>query len=207
MKTSLKSTLLLLALISLTHCSFRKTESVKSTSEDSLQNKGEDFPLALLNADQALSTMLRLTGQSAPNNAVLNEYNIRNSSFSVRSELTMMNAPLLLSATSLAGEVCNSLIAKERGLASESRLFFQGINFSTGVDKINNTIFMTTIDRFAEKLWGRPLTDSESALFADFFATFVMDLTDAQRTQAAQTQALALSACSATLSSFETLTF
>lgn len=178
-----------------------------SSSESSSVSKAEDLPFALLNAEQALASMLNVTGQAQPSQAVRNEYTIRNSSFSVDSYLSSMNAPMLLSATSLAGEVCNSLVTQERAQAANVRVFFPDVNFAAGPSQIQAAQYASTLDRFSRKVWGRALASDESEFFSTFYNEYLESLTAAERGQGAKTSSFYMAVCSAMLSSFESLTF
>ncbi|MBY0383883.1 hypothetical protein K2X05_01880 [bacterium] len=190
------------------NCSASKMHSMGSSGNESVStSKAENLPYALLNAEQALSSMLNVTEQPQANTAVRNEFTIRNSAFSVNSYLSSMNAPMLLSATSLAGEVCNSLIARERPLAANQRLFFQSVDFNGGPAQITGTQYASVVSVFSQKVWGRTIASEESDFFNQYYTDFMATLTTAERTQAAKTSAFYLSVCSAVLSSFDSLTF
>lgn len=190
------------------NCSMSKMHSIGSSSNESISNsKAENLPYALLNAEQALSSMLNVTEQPQASTAVRNEFNIRNSAFSVNSYLASMNAPMLLSATSLAGEVCNSLIARERPLAGPQRLFFQNVNFAAGPTQITAADYASVVGVFSQKVWGRAIASEEAAFFNQYYTDFMATLTTAEQTQAAKTAAFYLSVCAAALSSFDSLTF
>lgn len=189
------------------NCSPSKMYSLGSSSnESSSVSKSEDLPYALLNADQALSSMLNVTGQSVSSTAVRNEFNIRNSAFAVNSYLSSMNAPMLLSATSLAGEVCNSLVTAERATGA-TRSFFTGVNFTTGPSTITVGSYDAVLDKFAQKVWARDLSDNEAKLFTEYRTEYLATLTPAEQTQAVKTTAFYMSVCSAFLSSFDALIF
>jgi hypothetical protein len=189
------------------NCSVSKMYSVGSASNDSLSlSKTEDLPYALLNAEQALSSMLNVTGQATPSNGVRNEFNIRNSAFSVNSFLSSMNAPMLLSATSLAGEVCNSLVTTERAPAAV-RSFFVGVNFNSGPAQFTPDSYQAVLQQFSQKVWARPLEKEEGDAFVTYYNEYLAGLTTAERTQTAKTSAFYMSVCSAFLSSFDSLIF
>lgn len=192
------------------NCSAQKAYSVKtnfSSDETSLIAKGEDLPYSLLNAEQALSSMINVTGLGATNTNINNEYNIRNSSFAVTSGLSKINAPMLLSATSLAGEVCNSLITKERPLATSARSYFQSVNFAAGPAQINDASYDSTVLQLTQKFWGRNPSPEELQILADFRSEHMAALTAAERAATTQTGIFYLSLCSSLLSSFDSLTF
>lgn len=191
------------------NCSASKMHSLlgNGTLESNSTSKAENLPYALLNGEQALSSMLNVTEQTQVSNGVRNEYNVRNSAFSVNSYLSSMNAPMLLSATSLAGEVCNSLVARERGLAVDQRLFFNSVNFTVGPSQIQSADYENTVSVFANKVWGRNPSSAERDLFNDYYSDFLLNLSAAEKTQNAKTAALYMSVCAAVLSSFDALTY
>jgi hypothetical protein len=191
------------------NCSASKMHSLlgNGSMESNSASKSENLPYALLNAEQALSSMLNVTEQPQASTGVRNEFNIRNSAFSVNSYLSSMNAPMLLSATSLAGEVCNSLVARERALTATERIFFGAVNFATGPSQIAAADYERTVRVLTNKVWGRAPTSAEVDLFTEFYADFLLDLPAAERTQNAKTSALYISVCAAALSSFDALTY
>ena len=189
------------------NCSPSKMYSLGSSSNESNSvSKSEDLPYALLNADQALSSMLNVTGQRVSSVGVRNEFNIRNSAFAVNSYLSSINAPMLLSATSLAGEVCNSLVIAERA-AGATRSFFTGVNFNAAPSTISVGSYGAVLDKFSQKVWARELNDKETKLFSDYHKDYLVSLTPAEQGQAAKTSAFYMSVCSAFLSSFDALIF
>jgi hypothetical protein len=192
------------------NCSAQRAHSVKtnfSSDETSLISKGEDLPYSLLNAEQALASMINVTGLGTSTTNINNEYNIRSSSFAEVSNLSKINAPMLLSATSLAGEVCNALIAKERPLATNARAYFQSVNFAAGPAQIDNASFDNTVLRLTQKFWGRAPSSEEAQMLVDFRNEHIAALTAAERAAVAQTATFYLSLCSSVLSSFDSLTF
>ncbi len=191
------------------NCSASKMHSLlgNGSMESNAASKSENLPYALLNAEQALSSMLNVTEQPQASTGVRNEFNVRNSAFSVNSYLSSMNAPMLLSATSLAGEVCNSLIARERALAANQRLFFGAVNFAAGPSQIQTNDYKQTVELFAKKVWGRQLASEEYDYFTEYLSEYLLTLTPAERGQAAKTTAFYISVCSAALSSFDSLTY
>jgi hypothetical protein len=125
----------------------------------------------------------------------------------VTSGLSKINAPLLLSATSLAGEVCNALIAKERPLAANMRVYFQNVNFAAGPSQISDANFNSTLLQLTQKFWGRAPSSEEAQIFSEFRNGHIAALTPAESTATAQTGVFYLSLCSSVLSSFDSLTF
>lgn len=190
------------------NCALSKMHSLQGSNDSlSMATKAEDYPYALLNGEQILSSMLNLTEQTSASQQVRNEYNLRNTTFSTDNYLNSMSASMFLSATSLAGEVCNSLVAKEKALAVDQRSFFTSINFSLPPMQITINDYMNSAQIFSNKIWGRSLASTETDAFEEFYKNFQQDLAANEKTQAAKTSALSISICTAFLASFETLIF
>jgi hypothetical protein len=170
-------------------------------SLDNIQSK-----YSLLTAEQSYKTMLNVTDQDFTiNGNQQNEYNARFNSLGSTNNLGNLTGSLLLGTTSLAGEICNGLVQKEKALTADARRFFKGINFA--VTPANNTAqaFLSSVDVLAVSAWGRNINPEEQALFAQFFEDFKANLKTTNNAQ--QTDNLCISACSAVLSSFDALVY
>lgn len=162
-------------------------------------------PYSLLTGEQAFESMLNVTGQStAPSAAQRTEYATRLNSFSADDNLANISSPLLLATTSLGGEVCNGLVAKEKALAAGARRFFGAINFGANVANNSQDAFLSSVDVLAVSAWGRNLDSDERAIFAAYYAEFKSNLTTDNN---AATDNLFITACSAVLSSFDALVY
>lgn len=213
LRTLIKITFLGLALsyvlVSGMNCSPNAMQSSvnQTLSVDDFSSKPIDLPLSLQNAEQTLISMQNVTGIKPLTGGINNEFSIRSSSLSDRGALTVINAPLFLSSTSLAGEFCNALIAKEKPMPLANRQFFKLTNFSTGPDKITSDEFSQTIDQMSTTFWGRAPASEEKTLLTNYYMDYVSSLDSANRAKATQTSGLYLSICAAMLSSFQFLTF
>ncbi len=162
--------------------------------------------VSLLTGEQVYESMLNVTGQSqAATGGQRTEYMSRLNAFSPIDNLGNINSPLMLAATSLAGEVCNGLVAKEKPMGAASRRYFQNINFAAKPS--DNTVdgFLGSMEVLAVSAWGRPMSAEERQIFTDYFAEFIADLTTTNN--AAQTDNLCISACAAVLSSFDSIVY
>ena len=154
-------------------------------------------PITLLTAEQTYQSMLNVTGQSAP--IARTEYVSRFGTMSSTPNLTNMNSPLLLASTSLAGDVCNSAITSEISAATPRRLF-ASINFAAAPDE---GAFQNSAAAMAEAFWGRRINGEELAHLNSYYA----EMTTGVTANAALTRAVALGACAAMLSSFDSLVY
>jgi len=162
--------------------------------------------ISLLTGEQTFQTMLNVTGQTTTSTgAQMNEYNSRLTFLSTTDNLANITSSLILASTSLAGEVCNGLVAKEKALPAASRRFFTSMNF--GATPANNAAadFMASVNMLAVSAWGRTMNQDEQQIFSDFFEEFKANLKTTNN--AAQTDNLCISACSAVLSSFDALVY
>jgi len=162
----------------------------------------------LMISDQTFQSMLNVTGQAgAQTNTQVTEFNLRTSSLSDTDSLSMVNAPLMVAATSLAGEVCNGLVAKEKAMAAASRLFFNGVDFTKPVSQNNAQAYSDSASAMAQAFYGRALDPDEQAALSQYYVDFGKGLTGTLATNANQTSVLYITLCAAMLSSFDALTF
>lgn len=196
------------------NCSLRQFEAVSASSDlSSFDVTPGSFdkpvsPYALMTSEQTFQSMLNVTGQTASRTpAQVNEYNLRTSSMSDNDSLATINAPLTMATTSLAGEVCNGLLAREKALASANRKFFSGIDFTKGVSQNSADAYAAAASSMGQAFYGRSLASAEQQVLIAFYSEFVGSLTAAQLTAAAQTNNLYLSLCTAMLSSFDSINY
>lgn len=162
-------------------------------------------PVSLLTGEQIFQSMANVTGQSlAITNNQRNEYNSRFNSFSATDSMGNFNSPMLLAATSLAGEMCNGLVAKEKALAATARRYFQNINFNATPAVNTLDAYLSSIEVLAVSAWGRSLTSEERTAFTEYFAEFKSNI--AQMNNQA-TDNLAITSCAVVLSSFDALIY
>lgn len=170
-------------------------------SLDNIQSK-----YSLLSAEQSYQTMLNVTGQNLTGTAAQQtEYNQRFNSLGATNNLANLTGSLMLGSTSVAGEVCNGLVAKEKALAADARRFFRGINFTVRPSDNNLAAFLSAVDVLAVSAWGRNINAEEQVLFSQYFEEFKANLKTTNNAQ--QTDNLCITACSAVLSSFDALVY
>lgn len=178
-----------------------------SGSGDEINSEKLGISIALLSAEQTLSSMMKVANVSVPSTALRNEYNTRYGSLAPGNDLSLANAPLMLGATSLGGEVCNSLLTQEKALADTARNYFGSINFAAGVTSVTDAGFQSSVRGMARSFWGRNETMEELTLLSQFKMDFINALAATARTQAASTNNLMLATCSAMLSSVDAITY
>ncbi len=160
-------------------------------------------PYALMNTYQVFASYANLTGQELEITAAQRaEYDARTGALSQTDKISDVNAPLQMAATSLAGEFCNGLIAKESAAGAERR-FFTNVNFGANLSSNSADTYRAVIQTMAQNFWGRDLKPEESSILEAYYNDFVSTAGN----QAAQTRALYLATCAAMLSSFDTITY
>ncbi|UYL08494.1 hypothetical protein B9G69_015735 [Bdellovibrio sp. SKB1291214] len=181
--------------------------SSSSTPAEVTDSEALGIPYALLSAEQTFASMLRVSNVTTVSPALAAEYDNRYGALAAGNDLSMANPPLMLGATSLAGEVCNSVLTTEKAQAAASRAFFGSVNFATGVSSVTDAQFNSSVRGMARSYWGRNETAEELALLNTFKSEFITALAANARTQAASTSNLMLATCSAMLSSFDALSY
>ena len=162
---------------------------------------------AIMTGDQTLTSMLKVTGMVSPTDEIMAEYKARYSAFAGGSEITRVTSPVLLASTSLAGEICSSLVKKEKSLSDSQRLFFSGINFPMGSANISDSSYQTAIRSMARSFWVRNENSDELATFQTFRNEFEGELTSAEKSQAASAEKLMITTCAAVLSTLDAIVF
>lgn len=179
-----------------------------SLGSESVDSEQLGLPYALLSAEQTLSSMMKVTNVTTASTALKNEYNGRYGALAAGNDLGMANAPLMLGSTSLAGEVCNSLITQEKAIMDASaRNFFGSIDFANGVSSVGDADFKASVRGMARSFWGRNETTEELTLIQQYKTDFITALAEADRTKAASTSNLIVASCAAMLSSVDAISY
>ncbi|HMN67215.1 MAG TPA: hypothetical protein PKC28_01630 [Bdellovibrionales bacterium] len=166
-----------------------------------------ESPYAMLTSFQAFSSMLNVTDQVGQVSAsMLAEYDARKGALPDSDNMAAINAPMQMSGTSLAGEVCGALIAKET-TAGAVRKFFTDVDFTRNIAGNPAAAYDKTIQTMARNFWGRSISSEEHSILSSYYADFAASY-GAQGNAAEQVRAtrkLYLSACAAMLSSFDAM--
>ncbi|MBX3023215.1 MAG: hypothetical protein KF799_16190 [Bdellovibrionales bacterium] len=161
-------------------------------------------PYSLMTSRQTYKTFLNVTGQEgAATTAQQNEYDLRSATLATTDRLTNVNAPLQMAATSLAGEMCNGLLAKEIALPAASRRFFGQVDFARSAAQNTPAAFDAAVGMMATSFWGRAPSSEESKLLNSFYTEF----SAGAGTAAAGTRNLYLAACTGMLAAFDTYNY
>lgn len=160
-------------------------------------------PFSLMTASQTYQSMLNVTGL---NGAAVGrtEFTARSGALSESDSLNAVNGPLLLGATSIAGEICGDRADAEAGAAAESRRLFSDLNFAQTIAQNGTAKFQASAARLASVFLARNIRPEESTLVAQFVEEFK---NGAASDSTAQTKGLAIGLCTAMLSSFDAITY
>lgn len=158
-------------------------------------------PWVMLTFNQQYQSMLNVTGQTQTASQKA-EFELRSGALAGSDGVDGINGPMMIAATSLAGEVCNGLIIKEK--ASSQRRFFSGVDFNQTLKNHSPDTFMKVASTMAGNFYARQLREDETKELTDFYKEFV---TGAGTADATQLKNVYLSLCSAMLSSFDSMTY
>jgi hypothetical protein len=180
------------------------------SGEDVQDSQALGLPIALLSAEQTLSSMMKVTNTNTASQATLNEYNTRYGALAAGNDLNMANGPLMLGSTSLAGEICNNMVTQEMAIPiamATTRNFYGSVDFTKGVTSLTDTNYSIAIRAMARSFWGRAETTDELASLMTFKQEFIDALAANVRTQGASTKNLITATCAGMLSSVDAITY
>ena len=115
---------------------------------------------SVVHSGQVLKNMVAVSGIEEPSASTKALYEQKKGSFSENGKANTVNAPMVMAAASLGGEVCNDLVNKERGLPQGERRIFPQVDFGSGPNNVSNTARMDIVRRMARSFWGRNETDT-----------------------------------------------
>lgn len=168
--------------------------------------KKVSLPLFLMSADQMRTSMLTATNRP-PDVRIFREFGGRYSMLADGTDLNLANAPFQLSATSLAGAICQEAYDEERLLPADQRTVFKTLDFNINPANLTDQQFNATIRFLARLFWARNETAEELKHFQEFRKEFMSDPTVPTTSTKSLWQDLATGICAATLSSFDALTY
>jgi len=182
----------------------------------SVMSKTEEtqVPVAVLSSEQLLKAMLSVTGTegiednaTAEDKLISSTYDERSGSLPSGQDLKLATGPMQISAANIASAVCAKAVDREREVAEdarERRLFFREMDFSKGLSAQNSNSVSMAFERLARNAWRRDVSDQEVDQIVEFAQEFSRE---ASPTDVAQTRMLAISTCTAVLSSIDAITY
>jgi hypothetical protein len=169
--------------------------------------------VALLSSEQILKTMIAVTGTensgdpTADDELINNTYAQRTGSLPSGQSLKLATAPMLIAVTNLASAVCQKAVDRDAAVGTAQageRLFFREMDFSKGLSSQPADSVSLAFERLARSAWRRDITNEEDAAAVQFAQEFS---TGVSTTDSMQTKYLAVSLCTAALSSIDALTY
>lgn len=226
-KIALSASMTVLVSITLLSCSrfeklkgFEETRSTAGSTTDG-DNSGMDsgstpiisstqklnLPIALMSANQMLMSMLNATNV-LPDNIIKADFGARYAMLADGNELDLVNPPLLLSATSIAGTVCLQTWEKERNIANFSeRTVFRSFNFDASAKNITDEEFNAAVRRMAHLFWGRNENAEELKYLQEFRTEYMKDPVNAGLSKYGLWKYFASTLCATMLSSVDAITY
>ena len=191
--------------------------SAKIFGTDSGSAFGANEPAAkvgFMSSEQILKAMIATTGTEGlgdltdpADDAIDKTYKERSGSLPSVQSLNQATGPTLISATNLASSVCAKAVDRDRATGDaqrDQRLFFREVDFSKGLNAQASDAVTASFGRLARNAWRRPSTAAEDNNIITFAQEFSAG---ANATDPAQTRMLAVSICTAVLSSIDALTY
>lgn len=192
----------------------RDSSAFSSSSSSAIKDSVPASPVAFMSAEQTLKTMISVTGTEGfgeltdPADAAIKQtYVDRNGSLPAAQDLGQATGPTLISATNLASSVCAKATDRDRATGESQRadrIFFKEIDFSKGLAEQSSDGVQLSFERFARNAWRRDVTQDEIEKMVSFAQEFS---TGASPTDPLQTRLLAISICTAAISSIDALTY
>jgi hypothetical protein len=206
---------LMVAAVLLSGCTKMTSQSKNSGSLSSASVQQQQLPpVGLMSAEQILKSFVSVTGtqgtglDSTPaDDLIVSTYNTRSGSLPSVQTLDQTTGPMLISVTNIASSVCakavDSDIATGQAQAGQ-RLFFREMDFTKGISGQSANAITAGFGRLVRNAWRRDPSSTESATIASFVTDFS---SGADMNDTAQTRLLAVSVCTAVLSSTDALTY
>lgn len=132
------------------------------TSQDDPTIKPNTETVALVYGKQVLDHYSTCIGSGLPTDRTLAVYSAKSGTISETGAVSTLTAPMLMAATSIAGEVCEDLIAKEK---VAPRIFI-GFDMNS-MTMPNSSSLQDAMRRIARSCWSRDEDPTEGQIIMD----------------------------------------
>ncbi len=167
-------TLATISLIGYQNCAPGALNSKSSASSSSFSDCGTSVcdvvdtnTVAILNSQNALSSMVNKAGVVAPSNATKAAFINQGTKLPETGSVVQITAPMWMAVATMGSEVCNDLLTQET-MAGATRRIFNSVDFTKGPDTLNQSAGDTArndvIRRLARSLWSRNESPQELSL-------------------------------------------
>lgn len=196
------------------NCSQFAVSTAPSITSMSTGSSDLSAPVAFMSSEQMVKAMISATGTEGlgemtdPADGLINDtYNARSGSLPSVQSLTQATGPTLIAVTNLASSVCAKAVDRDVATAEaqrDQRLFFRELDFSKGLAGQSSDAVTLAFERIARNAWRRDVTSEET----EGILTFAQEFSNGvNATDIRQTRMLAVSICTAALSSVDALTY
>lgn len=134
-------------------------------------------------SENAFSSMQNQTGVANPSAATRTAVTNQFTKLSETGKSDSVTAPMWVSLTTVAGELCNDLVTQERAATAASRRFFGSVDFARAPASLSQAAKDDVIRRLARSLWARNETPQEKTLILTSFDTSFAASTTVNDTQ------------------------
>ncbi|MEO0335977.1 MAG: hypothetical protein AAF202_06275 [Pseudomonadota bacterium] len=159
-------------------------------------------PSKLMTSRQYFVSFLSVTGVSQPNTRLLSRYGLVKSVLPTKTDLGLLNAPIAMGLTNLAGATCEQMYDDEIIKEPQHRFFLEGND--------SEDFGMLDVDRFTERLalaaWGSAPSAQESMLFNDFYDDFELQANNNDNPQK-KAKGFLVSVCTAIMTAPKSIVF
>lgn len=199
-------------LLGFQNCSPGVVQSAKlastGTTTGATGNLDEDTkPVTVAYSENTLVSMQLQTGLQTLSTRTINANTTAKAKISETGKADTVNAPMWMSVTNLAGEVCLDLIGEERPKAATARRFFNRIDFARAPASWTAEEKSDAIRRLARNFWGRNETAAERTLLLSNLDSAIAEARRTGVNDTTESEDIALYSCTAMLSSLDSIRF
>lgn len=173
------------------------TFTVGDTNDDGLTEVVDLKAVGVSYSENTFTSMQNQTGVVTPSNATRTAVTNQFTKLSETGKSDSVTAPMWVSITTVAGELCNDLVNQERALTT-GRRFFGSVDFARAPNALTASAKDDVIRRLARSFWARNETAQEKTLIQQAF-----DSSFSSSTTVADTQSGMMFLCTAMLSSLD----
>ncbi len=170
--------------------------------------------VGFLSSEQMIKTMIASTGTEGlgdltetSDDLIDKTYKDKTGMLPSLQNLNQASGPTLIAVTNLASAVCAKAVDRDRAVSESQRaqrLFFREFDFSQGLSQQTSDSVTMAFERVARNAWRRNLASEDSEMILSFAQEFSVGVS---ATDPIQTRLLAVSICTAALSSIDALTY
>jgi hypothetical protein len=194
----------------------QRMKPYQSQSSMGETNVAVEPPLGVgfMSSDQMVKAMIAATGTEgfgeltdSADDLIDRTYNDKTGMLPSVTNLHQATGPTLIAVTNLASTICAKAVDRDRAVGEAqkvNRLFFREMDFSKGLSGQSSDAVTSAFERLARNAWRHDANDQDLSDILSFAQEFS---SGADGADPQQTRMLAISVCTAALSSIEALTY